>query len=188
KVNDGTAQYSHLARTLSTLAFGSYDDGSAFSSSSDDEAVVSDVPQQQRKTPRVVPGLRMRGASGQAAPPALAPAPLPVGMAPPAGAPPAPPATEPSPMSATRMARNEGMGSATRASSSSRAERGNLVVNSMPLAEVFVDGRRRGRTPMPRLTLPAGRHTVELRTSDGRRHSETVDLEAGTTARVIHRF
>ncbi|MEM1415721.1 MAG: protein kinase [Myxococcota bacterium] len=67
-------------------------------------------------------------------------------------------------------------------------ERGNLVVNSMPLAEVFVNGRRRGRTPVPRLPVPAGRHTVELLTSDGRTHTQTVEVEPGGTARVIHRF
>ena len=66
--------------------------------------------------------------------------------------------------------------------------RGTLVVNSHPWSQVFVDGRRRGNTPLPSLMVPAGSHRVELRTSDGRTHRETVEVENGATARVIHRF
>ena len=49
-------------------------------------------------------------------------------------------------------------------------------------------GRRRGNTPLPSLRLPAGEHTVELRTSDGQVHRQTITIEDGETARVIHRF
>ena len=66
--------------------------------------------------------------------------------------------------------------------------RGTLVVNSLPWSEVYVDGRRRGNTPIPSLQLPAGEHRIELRTADGRTHRETVTIEANTTARVVHRF
>ncbi len=69
-----------------------------------------------------------------------------------------------------------------------RGGRGTLVVNSHPWSQVFVDGRRRGNTPLPSLAVPAGSHRVELRTSDGRTHRETVEVEANETARVIHRF
>jgi hypothetical protein len=66
--------------------------------------------------------------------------------------------------------------------------RGTLVVNSLPWSEVYVDGRRRGNTPIPSLQLPAGEHRIELRTADGRTHRETVTIEPNTTARVVHRF
>src|SRR5690606_7156467 len=69
-----------------------------------------------------------------------------------------------------------------------RGGRGTLVVNSLPWSEVYVDGRRRGNTPIPSLQLPAGEHRIELRTADGRTHRETVTIEANTTARVVHRF
>lgn len=66
--------------------------------------------------------------------------------------------------------------------------RGTLVVNSLPWSEVFIDGRRRGNTPLPSLPLPAGEHRIELRTADGRSHRETVTISANETSRVVHRF
>jgi serine/threonine protein kinase len=69
-----------------------------------------------------------------------------------------------------------------------RGGRGTLVVNSLPWSEVYVDGRRRGNTPIPSLQLPAGEHRIELRTADGRTHRATVTIEPNATARVVHRF
>ena len=69
-----------------------------------------------------------------------------------------------------------------------RGGRGRLVVNSQPWSKVFVDGRERGNTPQPSLTVPAGEHRIELRTQDGRVHRRTVEVENGGTVRVIHRF
>lgn len=69
-----------------------------------------------------------------------------------------------------------------------RRGRGRLVVNSQPWSKVFVDGRERGNTPQPSLTVSAGSHRIELRTQDGRTHRRTVDVENGGTVRVIHRF
>ncbi len=66
--------------------------------------------------------------------------------------------------------------------------RGTLVVNSLPWSEVFIDGRRRGNTPLPSLPLPAGEHRIELRTADGRSHRETITISANETSRVVHRF
>jgi serine/threonine-protein kinase len=37
-----------------------------------------------------------------------------------------------------------------------------LRVNSLPWAEIFVDGTFAGNTPQPSLALPAGRHTIKL--------------------------
>lgn len=69
-----------------------------------------------------------------------------------------------------------------------RRGRGRLVVNSQPWSKVFVDGRERGNTPQPSLTVSAGSHRIELRTQDGRTHRRTVEVENGGTVRVIHRF
>ncbi|MEZ4248888.1 MAG: PEGA domain-containing protein [Polyangiales bacterium] len=69
-----------------------------------------------------------------------------------------------------------------------RGGRGTLVVNSLPWSEVYVDGRRRGNTPIPSLQLPAGDHRIELRTADGRTHRESVTITANETSRVVHRF
>ncbi len=71
---------------------------------------------------------------------------------------------------------------------SMRSGRGTLVINSQPWSQVFVDGRQKGNTPLPSLRVPAGRHRVELRTSDGRVHRQTVEVEPNETVRIIHRF
>ena len=39
---------------------------------------------------------------------------------------------------------------------------GELVLRIRPYADVHIDGRRRGLTPMPPISLPAGRHRVRL--------------------------
>ena len=65
--------------------------------------------------------------------------------------------------------------------------RGRLVVNSLPWARVFVDGRDYGLTPMMR-DVPAGRHTLRLVTQDGREMRRTVEVRADETSRVVLRF
>lgn len=76
----------------------------------------------------------------------------------------------------------------TMSMTAARRGRGRLVVNSQPWSKVFVDGRERGNTPQPSLTVSAGEHRIELRTQDGRTHRRTVEVENGGTVRVIHRF
>ena len=65
---------------------------------------------------------------------------------------------------------------------------GRLELNAVPWAEVYVDGRHRGETPLQRLELEAGTHHVRL---VNRRHaiskSFTVRIRPGaTTTRVVN--
>ena len=66
---------------------------------------------------------------------------------------------------------------------------GTLVINSLPWARVFVDGRDTGRnTPVPSLRVPAGTRRVGLRTPDGQMHTFPVEVEAGATVRLSKRL
>jgi len=59
----------------------------------------------------------------------------------------------------------------------------------MPWARLFVDGRDTGRnTPITGLTVPAGAHTLGLRTSDGTMHTFRVRVRAGETTRIVRRL
>lgn len=64
---------------------------------------------------------------------------------------------------------------------------GTLNVNAIPKANVIVDGIPRGPTPKIGLSVSAGPHTVIL-VKDGQRITKTVNVKAGQTATVSHRF
>ena len=66
--------------------------------------------------------------------------------------------------------------------------RGTLLINSRPWSQVFVDGRPIGNTPITRHTLSAGRHVVELRTSDGRVQRRTITVRASEITRLVIDF
>lgn len=67
--------------------------------------------------------------------------------------------------------------------------RGTLVINTIPWAELYVDGRATGRnTPIRNYRIPAGSHRIGLRTQDGTMHNLTVDVPAGETVRIMRRF
>ncbi|HEY6361291.1 MAG TPA: PEGA domain-containing protein [Vicinamibacterales bacterium] len=59
-----------------------------------------------------------------------------------------------------------------------------LVVSRPRGAEVFLDGRLVGTTPMSLSDVPAGRHTVRIVLPDHRRWATTVTVAAGGRARV----
>ena len=66
---------------------------------------------------------------------------------------------------------------------------GNLVINSIPWAYVWIDGRdTRRTTPMMGFPLPPGVHEIQLRTAMGQVHTERVNIAAGQTTRIIRRF
>lgn len=70
-----------------------------------------------------------------------------------------------------------------------RAEHGYLTINTMPWARVFIDGRDTGRnTPVREMRLPAGRHTIGLRTNDGVMHAVQVTIGPGERERIVRRF
>ena len=71
-----------------------------------------------------------------------------------------------------------------------RGGRGTLIINTIPWARVFVDGRDTGKnTPtVPGIPVDAGRHRIGLKTSDGEMHNVTVEVSAGETVRVMRRL
>jgi hypothetical protein len=66
---------------------------------------------------------------------------------------------------------------------------GTLIINSLPWARVFIDGRDTQRnTPVRSLRVRAGTRRVGLRTPDEEMHTFTVDVPAGETIRVSKRL
>jgi hypothetical protein len=64
------------------------------------------------------------------------------------------------------------------------AEVGYLQVVVRPWAEVFIDGRRVGQTPLARLQVAVGSHSVTLRNPQFGERTETIQVTAGETARL----
>jgi hypothetical protein len=66
---------------------------------------------------------------------------------------------------------------------------GTLVINSLPWARVFIDGRDTQRnTPVRSLRVRAGTRRVGLRTPDDEMHEFTIEVGAGETVRVSKRL
>ncbi len=67
--------------------------------------------------------------------------------------------------------------------------RGHLMIQTLPWARVFLDGRDTGRnTPVRDLPVSAGSHRIGLRTTDGTMHEETVTVPAGETVRIVRQL
>lgn len=67
--------------------------------------------------------------------------------------------------------------------------RATLVVAVAPWGEVYVDGRSAGVSPpLAVLEIAAGRHEVEIRNQAFAPHRETVNLKAGQTLKLRHKF
>ncbi|MBW2537539.1 MAG: PEGA domain-containing protein [Deltaproteobacteria bacterium] len=68
---------------------------------------------------------------------------------------------------------------------------GYLVANTFPWARILVDGKDTGMTtPVPagkRLALPPGPHRLTFLV-DGHRFSQTVEIKAGRTTRILRRL
>jgi serine/threonine-protein kinase len=66
---------------------------------------------------------------------------------------------------------------------------GTVVFAVSPWGEVFVDGARHGTTPpLAQLTLPAGRHTIELRNGQRQPFIAQVEVEPDRSLRISHLF
>ncbi len=79
----------------------------------------------------------------------------------------------------------------TRTSKASAAmvEKGLVVFAVAPWGEVYVNGARRGTTPpLAQLTLPAGRHTIELRNGQRQPYVAQVDVAPERPLRISHLF
>ncbi|HEV2672734.1 MAG TPA: serine/threonine-protein kinase [Gemmatimonadales bacterium] len=59
-----------------------------------------------------------------------------------------------------------------------------VVVSSTPWAELYVDGRLVGNTPVVGLRLPPGRHRLRLEQVGFRPHEEVVNLAPGQTLKI----
>lgn len=70
-----------------------------------------------------------------------------------------------------------------------RVPSGQLQIVVLPYAIVYVDGKRRGLTPLPALSLPPGHHTVKLVNDDSAAEKNlTVDIRPGETSWVRQRL
>jgi hypothetical protein len=63
-----------------------------------------------------------------------------------------------------------------------------LNVASEPESEVWIDGKKVGKTPMEDHDLPVGLHVVVLKTEDGRRESKQLQILRDKTTEWKHRF
>jgi cytoskeletal protein RodZ len=125
----------------------------------------ADAAEKQKSASDAAKKRRTDSAKKKATTAAAAPAPTPAAAAPakPAYTPAAAPAAAPAP-----------------AAPQGATGKGELRMNSLPWANMTVDGKPAGRTGRP-IELSAGRHTVVLTTSNGRRHEETLTVRANKT-------
>ena len=69
------------------------------------------------------------------------------------------------------------------------ANEGELLISTVPWSRVIIDGNDTGRdTPVRALRVPAGSHTIVLRTPEGEEHTVGVNVIPGRTVRIIRRF
>jgi len=62
---------------------------------------------------------------------------------------------------------------------------GYITIDSTPVyATIFVDGKRLGDTPLVRVEIPAGRHTVRAVSPSGAAQSLSIAIESGKTAQT----
>jgi serine/threonine-protein kinase len=68
-------------------------------------------------------------------------------------------------------------------------ETARLLLAVSPWGEVYVDGKLRGTTPpLAEIELPPGRHRLEIRNSAQLPYLTVLDVQAGDTRQVQHRF
>ena len=92
-----------------------------------------------------------------------------------------PPAPQPAPIASGRLT----FGSGTNA----RRPVGHLTLTVSPWGEVYVDSKKRGASPpLAMLTLPPGKHSVQIRNKSLPPYGETIELQAGQTLTIKHKF
>ena len=78
---------------------------------------------------------------------------------------------------------------ATAAAAAAEAPTGTVVMAISPWGEIEVDGTSAGTTPpLARLTLSEGAHTITIRNADFPPHRMTVQVQAGRSVTLRHRF
>jgi hypothetical protein len=65
---------------------------------------------------------------------------------------------------------------------------GRISVNAAPWAEVWIDGRRMGETPLANLEIPIGEHEVVFRNPDLGERRQNVVVRADAVTRVSTTF
>jgi hypothetical protein len=66
---------------------------------------------------------------------------------------------------------------------------GSLMIQTLPWARVYIDGRDTGRnTPVRGMSVPAGMHRIGLRPPDGVMYELTVEVRAGETVRIVRQL
>lgn len=63
-------------------------------------------------------------------------------------------------------------------------EAGFVTVNAVPFANVYLKGKRLGETPLIKVKLPAGSHTLSFKTEDGRQKSVAVTIKPGEETKL----
>ncbi|WP_369946347.1 protein kinase [Vitiosangium sp. GDMCC 1.1324] len=63
-----------------------------------------------------------------------------------------------------------------------KVKQGALTLIVLPEAEVFLNGRSLGKTPLIKTPVPVGRHRLRIKGADGKRRELSVPIEAGKTA------
>ncbi|WP_375769368.1 protein kinase [Archangium gephyra] len=89
---------------------------------------------------------------------------------------------QPQPPAETREApeepaKKEGEGEPVRS-----VKQGALTLVILPEAEVFLNGRSLGKTPLIKTPVPVGRHLLRIKGADGKRRQLSVPIQAGKTA------
>jgi serine/threonine-protein kinase len=59
---------------------------------------------------------------------------------------------------------------------------GSITIDSDPWATIWIDGKKQGPTPLVRVSLSPGEHTVKAKTADGRVKTFTIKITSGKEA------
>jgi len=68
-------------------------------------------------------------------------------------------------------------------------QKGKIEISVTPWGEILIDGKKRGISPPLReLEISAGAHTIEIRNATFSPHLQRVDVKAGQTTTIRHKF
>jgi hypothetical protein len=69
------------------------------------------------------------------------------------------------------------------------AKTGKIQFAIKPWGEIVIDGKKRGVSPpIKELSIPEGRHRIEIRNSTSRGYAREVDVTAGRSVSIAHSF